>query len=120
MQSQPEQLMPNYDLGEKLNCKGAIINGINTIALMLRMELYVDEHRWKSVNKETQVNLNTVIQCCEEQVSQILFNWNKHRSNVSSNEPLKDDSLYKITLSKTDLSIEKRKQSKWQNSEIKY
>lgn len=69
LQLQPEQLMPNYDLGEKLNCKGAIINGINTIALMLRMELYVDEHRWKSVNKETQVNLNTVIQCCEEQVS---------------------------------------------------
>jgi len=43
---------PEADLGRRLGCPGAVISGINTIGLMLRIELFVDEHRWKSLNHE--------------------------------------------------------------------
>jgi hypothetical protein len=45
-QSQSDKL----DIASRLGCKGATIQGINTIALMMRMELYVDEIRWKSLD----------------------------------------------------------------------
>lgn len=44
--------LQQFDIAEKVNCPGAVINGINTMGLMLRMELYVDEHRWKSLDTE--------------------------------------------------------------------
>ena len=37
-------------IAEKINCPGAVITGINTIALMTRMELYVNEKVWKSAS----------------------------------------------------------------------
>jgi hypothetical protein len=40
----------NQNLPHALKVPGAIFQGINTIGLMLRMELYVDEHRWKSLS----------------------------------------------------------------------
>lgn len=43
----------DFDISKKIHCKGASIHGINTIALMVRMELYVDEFRWKSADKNT-------------------------------------------------------------------
>lgn len=46
-------LKGNFNLAKKINCKGAIINGVNTLALMSRMELYVDEYKWKNVDKNT-------------------------------------------------------------------
>ncbi len=39
----------SFNLQEEIGCKGAQINGINTVALMMRLELYVDEQRWKGV-----------------------------------------------------------------------
>jgi len=38
------------DLARRLGCPGAVISGINTFALMLRIELFVDEYRWKSLD----------------------------------------------------------------------
>jgi hypothetical protein len=34
-----------------IECPGAMITGINTIALMARIELYVDEMKWKKLDK---------------------------------------------------------------------
>jgi hypothetical protein len=55
--------MSEFELGRKIGCEGALIQGINTLGLMMRMELYVDEARWKSLDghKESQVMLNTFI-----------------------------------------------------------
>ena len=38
----------NSDIARAINCQGAVISGINTIALMARMELYVDRALWHS------------------------------------------------------------------------
>lgn len=47
---------------------------------MLRFELYVDESKWKSINKETQITLNTLMSCCEEALHPILLDWNYNRT----------------------------------------
>lgn len=44
---------PAFDLADFLRCPGAVFQGINTLALLLRMELYVDESRWKSLDRST-------------------------------------------------------------------
>lgn len=52
-----------FDVGEALRCPGAQISGINTMALLMRLELYVDEHRWlgDQVRKGIQKALNTFV-----------------------------------------------------------
>lgn len=57
-----------YDLGRMIGCDGAQIQGINTLGLMMRLELYVDEARWKSLegHKNSQIALNTFVSSCEE------------------------------------------------------
>jgi hypothetical protein len=39
------------NIAEQVNCKGGEINGINTIALMARMELYANEIRWRGASQ---------------------------------------------------------------------
>ena len=43
----------NFDIASKIRCPDAQIQGVNTTALMVRLELFVDELRWKSVDKNT-------------------------------------------------------------------
>jgi hypothetical protein len=73
-----------FNIPQALGCPGSQISGINTMALMLRMELYVDEARWRSdeEQKEIQVALNTLIQTCEELIGPTLIHWNKSRTEV--------------------------------------
>ena len=76
----------NITLGDKIGCPGGVFNGINTIALMLRMELYVDENRWKNSSKETRISLNTFITCCEEKLYLKLIEWNKKRTHLTKSK----------------------------------
>ena len=48
---------PTFDLASFLHCPGATFQGINTLALLVRLELYVDEGRWKSLDRHTQSSL---------------------------------------------------------------
>jgi hypothetical protein len=67
---------PAFDLGDFLRCPGAVFQGINTLALLLRMELYVDESRWKSLDRSTQISINQLIISCEDQIVPMLKAWN--------------------------------------------
>jgi hypothetical protein len=52
-QSSSRDLNPeDFDIAKQIRCPGALISGINTCALMLRIELFVDEWRWKSLHEE--------------------------------------------------------------------
>jgi len=43
-QSSSRDLNPeDFDIAKQIGCPGALISGINTCALMLRIELFVDE-----------------------------------------------------------------------------
>jgi len=52
-----------------INCKGANMSGINTIAYLARLELYVPEHQWKSASPFQQGALTCFINNLEEQFS---------------------------------------------------
>ena len=67
---------PAFDLASFLRCPGATFQGINTLALLLRMELYVDESRWKSLDRSTQISINQLIISCEDQIVPLLKAWN--------------------------------------------
>jgi hypothetical protein len=67
---------PAFDLADFLRCPGAVFQGINTLALLLRMELYVDESRWKSLDRSTQISINQLIISCEDQIVPTLKAWN--------------------------------------------
>lgn len=66
-----------FNIAERLRCPGALITGINTIGLMMRMELYLEEERWKSLDVNTQSSLNALMSACEEQIIPTLFHWNE-------------------------------------------
>jgi hypothetical protein len=66
-----------FDIGKRLNCPRANISGINTIGLMLRMELYVDEDRWNKATEETKLQLNSLIDICEDKIIPTLLHWNE-------------------------------------------
>jgi hypothetical protein len=38
---------PEFSLSKMINCQNASISGINTTAYLSRIELYVDEFKWK-------------------------------------------------------------------------
>lgn len=110
-----ESLLSTTELiGETIGCKGAVIAGINTIALLMRMELYVDEHRWKSLQdeKQTQTALNALISACEDQIVPTLIHWNKVRTKVIGGEYVQNETIYKVKLQKLD-KVEKRVESNW-------
>jgi hypothetical protein len=56
------QDLSDKGIPDALGCPGSQIGGINTTALMLRMELYVDEYRWHSLDVGSQADLNGFIQ----------------------------------------------------------
>jgi len=44
-----------------IGCPNAQIEGLNTSALMIRLEMYVNEKSWRALDEETQVVLNNFI-----------------------------------------------------------
>lgn len=44
---------PLAEYPARIGCPGAQIQGINTAALMIRLEMYVDEARWKRLDEES-------------------------------------------------------------------
>mmetsp|Transcript_8811 Transcript_8811/g.6551 ORF Transcript_8811/g.6551 Transcript_8811/m.6551 type:complete len:101 (-) Transcript_8811:342-644(-) len=53
-------------IANMLNCEGAKIQGINTMALMSRLELYVDKDKWLNSSKFTKIVLNSFISESED------------------------------------------------------
>ena len=107
----------NITLGDKIGCTGGVFNGINTIALMLRMELYVDENRWKNSSKETRISLNTFITCCEEKLYQKLIEWNKKRTHLTKSKLFTNEGFVnKLVISENTFNPkEYRENLDWQN-----
>jgi len=63
---------------EKLiSCEGAQIKGINTIAYLSRLELYVAEHQWLKASMEQRAALTVFIECLEDRMSEVLLEWNR-------------------------------------------
>lgn len=83
---------------------------------MLRMELYVDEQRWKQIaerepSKQTQVCLNTFITACEEQIVPCLLKWNETRTKVINGEKMANYNVYKIIADNDYIKAIKAKRS---------
>ena len=78
-----EEATPLADYPNRIGCPDAQIQGINTSALLLRLEMYVDEARWKDVNEDTKSILNSFIQKAEELIVPTLEVWNQYRSGVT-------------------------------------
>lgn len=70
------------NLDERINCEGALFTGINTIAMMARIELFVDEERWRSSSKDTQMLLYSLITKGEEKLVDVVKEWNHHRTKI--------------------------------------
>ena len=88
-----------FNIAERLKCPGALISGINTIGLMMRMELYLDEDRWKALDVNSQSSLNALMSACEEQIIPTLFHWNEQRSKaITGKTPLFKHSIFKLNM----------------------
>jgi hypothetical protein len=64
------------------------------------MELYVDEHRWKSLDTQSQLILNQFIVSCEEQIVPILKVWNHSRSEVLHGLQPENENILKVKIPK--------------------
>ena len=62
---------------------------------MLRIELYVDEYKWKRISKETQVCLNTLMISLEELIQPLLIGWNENRTTVIKAQVHSSNIIYK-------------------------
>lgn len=49
---------------------------------MCRLELYVDELRWRQCDSETKVLLNSIVNVCEDNMHRFLLEWNSIRTNI--------------------------------------
>jgi hypothetical protein len=72
--------------------------GVNTTALMVRLELFVDEHRWLTADRNTQIGLNTVMSICEENIIPYLRAWNYSRTLLAKSKNDITTSIYKINI----------------------
>jgi len=66
-----------------INCEGAAISGINTIAYLSRLELFVSEKQWFASSIFQKGALACLINILEERISIVLLEWNNQRSNPS-------------------------------------
>lgn len=71
---------------EMVHCEGAGFNGINTIAYLSRLELYVPEKQWKAASMFTKGALTSMINQLEDRMASVLLEWNKHRSSAQSDD----------------------------------
>jgi hypothetical protein len=86
------------NLAERLNCKGALLQGINTIGLMMRLELYVDERSWQAADKNTQLCMNQLITVCEDNIIDTLLHWNQQRSDVIASRLPPNRQVHKVII----------------------
>ena len=63
---------------------------------MIRLEMYVDEGRWKALDEESQCILNSFIQKTEELIVPVLENWNRSRCKVGGGATSENELVYKI------------------------
>lgn len=70
--NRPNSKESNPYLQELLKCKGAVLQGINTLGYLSRLELYVGEFQWRQANYRTKCALNTLIDILEDQISPVL------------------------------------------------
>jgi len=75
------------------------------------MELYVDEHRWKSLDTQSQLILNQFIDSCEEHIVPILKGWNHSRSEVLRGLQPENENIFKVKI--PNFRAEKRQPLNW-------
>ena len=72
------------------------------------MELFVDEHRWKSLDKSTQISLNQLIISLEDQIVPSLKAWNNSRAKILLGDTVHNESIFKVKLPIPEKKLEKR------------
>lgn len=64
-----------------INCDGCLqFSGVNTVAFLSRLELYVNADKWLSASLFQQSALTVLINDLEDRMSEILLEWNKQRT----------------------------------------
>jgi hypothetical protein len=66
----------NSEICSLINCKDAFISGINTIAYLSRLELYVSEDHWIQSSMKLKHSLTSFIHLLEDNINQVLLQWN--------------------------------------------
>ena len=73
MRSESDNPTGDSNICSLINCKDAFISGINTIAYLSRLELYVSEDHWTESSMKLKHSLTLFIHLLEDNINQILL-----------------------------------------------
>ena len=83
--NEPGHSKSSFEIEKEINCQDALISGINTVAYLSRLELYVSEDHWKKASMQLKHSLTSFIYLLEENINTVLLEWNNRRTNIYFN-----------------------------------